>query len=178
MLRELDPLLRQAGGAALSCFRSTAAQLKSDGTHVTEADRRSEEILVEGLARLFPRDAITGEEGTKIEGGEGTWFVDPIAPIMAGTMADYVTEPAMASNTWLSQTFGGLVGTGPGSGMALQYIVSGLGWIAIILVASFLPVIRNVEDNLPDHDQLEKAGAAAATAAVEEPAEAALAQAT
>lgn len=85
------------------------------------------------------------------------WLVDPISPILAGTLADYVTEPAMQSQTWLSSTFGWLVGTGAGSGMALQYIISGVGWIAIIVAASFIPAIRNVEEILPDHDQLPKA---------------------
>jgi DHA3 family macrolide efflux protein-like MFS transporter len=85
------------------------------------------------------------------------WFVDPIAPLMAGSLADLVTEPAMQSQTWLSGTFGWLVGTGPGSGMALQYILSGVGWIVIIAVASLIPVIRNVEDLLPDHKQSPKA---------------------
>jgi hypothetical protein len=81
------------------------------------------------------------------------WFVDPIAPIMAGAMADLVTEPAMQSQSWLSDTFGPLVGTGAGSGMSLQFILSGVLYIVIILVASFIPLIRNVEDLLPDHDQ-------------------------
>ena len=85
------------------------------------------------------------------------WFVDPISPIMAGTLADLVTEPAMRSQTWLSGAFGWLVGTGSGSGMALQYILSGVGWIVIIAAVSFIPVIRNVEDLLPDHQQSPKA---------------------
>jgi MFS family permease len=90
------------------------------------------------------------------------WAVDPIAPIMAGALADLVTEPAMQSQSWLSDTFGWLVGTGPGSGMALQYVLSGVAWIAIIAVASFVPVIRNVEDLLPDHKQSPKAAEAPA----------------
>ncbi|HEY70453.1 MAG TPA: MFS transporter [Anaerolineae bacterium] len=85
------------------------------------------------------------------------WLVEPIMPIVAGLMADYVTEPAMAAQSGLAETFGWLVGTGPGSGMSLQYIVSGLAYISIILVAWFIPTIRNVETLLPDHDQLEKA---------------------
>jgi DHA3 family macrolide efflux protein-like MFS transporter len=85
------------------------------------------------------------------------WFVDSISPIMAGALADLVTEPAMQSQSWLSGTFGWLVGTGPGSGMALQYILSGVGWIAIIAVASFIPVIQRVEDLLPDHEQSPRA---------------------
>jgi MFS family permease len=81
------------------------------------------------------------------------WLVDPIAPIMAGLLADRVTEPAMQSESWLSETLGGLLGTGPGSGMALQFVLSGVGWIAIIAVASLIPLVRNVEDLLPDHVQ-------------------------
>jgi MFS family permease len=81
------------------------------------------------------------------------WFVDPIAPIMAGTLADYVTEPAMQSQTWLSDAFGWLVGTSAGSGMALQFVFSGVLWIVIIAAASLIPTVRNVEDLLPDHEQ-------------------------
>jgi DHA3 family macrolide efflux protein-like MFS transporter len=81
------------------------------------------------------------------------WFVDPIAPVMAGVLADFVTEPAMQSQSWLSDTLGWLLGTGPGSGMALQFVISGVGWLVIIAVASFIPVIRDVEDLLPDHEQ-------------------------
>ena len=50
------------------------------------------------------------------------WAVNPITPILAGVLADYVTEPAMQSNTWLANTFSWLVGTSPGSGMALQFV--------------------------------------------------------
>jgi DHA3 family macrolide efflux protein-like MFS transporter len=85
------------------------------------------------------------------------WFVDPISPIMAGALADAVTEPAMQSQTWLSDTFGRLVGTGPGSGMALQFIVSGVGWLVLIGIASLVPIIRSVEDLLPDHEQAPEA---------------------
>ncbi len=85
------------------------------------------------------------------------WATDPIMPLMAGTLADRVTEPAMQSPSWLSHTFGWMVGTGPGSGMALQYVVVGVAWIAIIAAASLVPLVRNVEDLLPDHKQAPKA---------------------
>ena len=85
------------------------------------------------------------------------WFLDPVTPIMAGALADYVTEPAMRSSTWLAHTFGGLVGNSPGSGMALQFIFAGVMYLVIVLlVFLFVPVIRNLEDQLPDHDLLEK----------------------
>lgn len=45
---------------------------------MTDADRAAEEIIVETLAREFPRASIVGEEGARVTGPEGTWYVDPI----------------------------------------------------------------------------------------------------
>ncbi len=84
------------------------------------------------------------------------WVTDPIMPIVAGALADYGTEPAMTSNTGLAKTFGWLVGTTPGSGMALQYLLSGVLYLAIIAVVWFIPIIRNTETILPDHDKMKK----------------------
>jgi MFS transporter, DHA3 family, macrolide efflux protein len=84
------------------------------------------------------------------------WLVDPIMPVIAGLVADYVTEPAMTTQTGLARTFGWLVGNSPGSGMSLQYVFSGLCYIGVILVAWFIPVVRNVETLLPDHDMMKK----------------------
>ncbi len=85
------------------------------------------------------------------------WSVGPITPILAGLLADYVTEPAMQSQTWLAGAFGWLVGTSPGSGMAVQYILTGLAYMLIVLIVFlFVPVVRNLEDSLPDHDQMER----------------------
>jgi MFS family permease len=84
------------------------------------------------------------------------WLTDPIMPVIAGLLADKVTEPAMQSQTWLSKAFGGIVGTGPGSGMALHFLLAGLLYFVVIGIAWFIPAVRNVETILPDHDQLEK----------------------
>jgi DHA3 family macrolide efflux protein-like MFS transporter len=84
------------------------------------------------------------------------WLVDPIMPVASGLMADYVMEPAMNSNTGLAYTFGGMVGTSPGSGMALMFVISGLLYLAVTAAAWCIPVVRNVETILPDHDQLKK----------------------
>jgi MFS transporter, DHA3 family, macrolide efflux protein len=85
------------------------------------------------------------------------WLVDPIMPVLSGLMADYVMEPAMKMGGSLAHTFGWLVGTSPGSGMSLQFIVSGLLYLSVTAAAWYIPVIRNVETILPDHDQLPKA---------------------
>ena len=85
------------------------------------------------------------------------WSVGPITPILAGLLADYVTEPAMTGNTWLAQTFGWMVGNTPGSGMALQLVLTGVLYIIVaVLTYIFVPHVRNLEAELPDHDQMQK----------------------
>ena len=85
------------------------------------------------------------------------WITDPITPILAGALADYVTEPGMQAGGLLAKTFGWLVGTEPGSGMALQFFLAGICYMLVVLtVYLFFPVVRNLEDLLPDHDQLER----------------------
>jgi MFS family permease len=85
------------------------------------------------------------------------WITDPITPLLAGALADYVTEPGMQAGGLLAKTFGWLVGTEPGSGMALQFFLAGICYMLVVLtVYLFFPVVRNLEDLLPDHDQLEK----------------------
>lgn len=85
------------------------------------------------------------------------WSVGPITPILAGLLADYVTEPAMQANTWLANTFGWMVGTTPGSGMALQFVLTGIVYVAAAgFTYLFVPHVRNLESELPDHDQLQK----------------------
>ncbi len=87
-------------------------------------------------------------------------ITNPITPLIAGALADYVTEPAMQSGGVLAQIFGGLLGTEPGSGMALQFFLAGIVYMALVLVTFlFFPVVRNLEDSLPDHDQIQKAPA-------------------
>jgi hypothetical protein len=76
----------------------------------------------------------------------------PIATLLAGPVADYWLEPAMAAGGGLSSIFGGLVGTGPGSGMSLMFIAGGIFGVLVGLVGYAIPVIRNAEDILPDHD--------------------------
>jgi len=87
------------------------------------------------------------------------WFTNPVSPIIGGTMADFVLEPAMRAGGFLPDTFGWLVGTGPGSGMGLLMLICGV-LISLVGVAGyFIPVIRKAEDLLPDHEQITGASA-------------------
>ena len=85
------------------------------------------------------------------------WFTNPISPIIAGTLADFVLEPQMRTTSVLSETFGGLVGTGPGAGMGLIMFFCGLLCIFVGAAGYFIPAIHNAETILPDHDELAKA---------------------
>ncbi len=85
-----------------------------------------------------------------------SWITQPITPIIAGTLADYVLEPAMKTQTSFSNIFGPLFGVGPGAGMGLLISLCGIGCVLTALIAYALPVIRNVEDSVPDHDQVKK----------------------
>jgi len=87
------------------------------------------------------------------------WFTQPIAPVIAGTLADYIVEPQMRAAGGLSQTFSGLVGTGPGSGMGLIIFLCGQVSILVGVIGYFIPAILNAESLLPDHDELPKAEA-------------------
>jgi MFS family permease len=77
----------------------------------------------------------------------------PITPVVAGALADFVTEPAMTSNTGLARAFGWMLGTSPGSGLGLQYVLAGAGYcIACLVVFFFVPAVRHLDDRVPDHD--------------------------
>ncbi len=81
------------------------------------------------------------------------WLTNPISPIIGGTLADYVFEPMMKTQSsglarWLEPAFG----SGSGSGMALLIFLCGFGGILAGLGGYFISSIRNAEEILPDHD--------------------------
>ena len=80
------------------------------------------------------------------------WMTNPISPLIAGTLADYILEPAMRVPSGLSSLFGWLVPPGPGAGMGLLIFFSCLGGILAGLAGYFIHPIRHAEDILPDHD--------------------------
>jgi predicted MFS family arabinose efflux permease len=75
----------------------------------------------------------------------------PVAMLLAGPLADYVFEPAMMSGGSWAPLFGWLVGTGPGAGMSLMFVIAGALAMLVGLGGYAIPIVRNVEDILPDH---------------------------
>ncbi|HUE98983.1 MAG TPA: MFS transporter [Anaerolineales bacterium] len=82
------------------------------------------------------------------------WLTNPISPLIAGTLADYVLEPAMRVPGGLSSSFGWLIPPGPGAGMGLLIFFSCLGGVLAGLTGYFIHSIWHAEDLLPDHDTL------------------------
>jgi MFS family permease len=75
----------------------------------------------------------------------------PIAMLLSGPLADQVFEPAMIDEGFLTSVFGGLIGVGPGSGMALMFFLTGLLGIVVGISGYFIPTVRDAEDLLPDY---------------------------
>jgi MFS transporter, DHA3 family, macrolide efflux protein len=80
-------------------------------------------------------------------------IVGPVALILAGPLADFVFEPAMQPGGALADTFGFLVGTGPGAGMGLMFVIAGSLTVFVAFAGYLIPTIRNVETIIPDHQQ-------------------------
>jgi hypothetical protein len=83
--------------------------------------------------------------------------VSPIAILAAGPLADSVFEPLMADDGALADTLGSILGTGPGRGIGLMVVLSGLGIMTMAVAGWLHPRVRHLETELPD--QLEAADA-------------------
>jgi MFS transporter, DHA3 family, macrolide efflux protein len=81
------------------------------------------------------------------------WIANPIAMLVAGPLSDKVLTPAMMPEGRLADTFGWLVGTGPGAGMGLLMILTGLMGVVVGLSGYFFPAVWNAESLLPDHSE-------------------------
>lgn len=90
------------------------------------------------------------------------WVTTPITPVIAGLLADYVMEPAMQNANRFSQIFRNVFGTAPGAGMGVLTVFCCLVCALVGLSGYYVPAIRNLEDTLPDHDQMQNAEVLAA----------------
>jgi myo-inositol-1(or 4)-monophosphatase len=80
-LRDAAAELARAAGAILreGHGRTHAPERKGRIDLVTEYDRRSERLVLDGLRRRFPGDAVLAEEsGTHAGDGQVRWIVDPL----------------------------------------------------------------------------------------------------
>ncbi|HHE31233.1 MAG TPA: histidinol-phosphatase [Chlorobaculum parvum] len=74
-------LAEKAGKLTLDYFGRRSLQVfsKRDDTPVTEADRRAEELIRQGISAKYPDDGLFGEEFDERPSGNGRrWIIDPI----------------------------------------------------------------------------------------------------
>jgi MFS transporter, DHA3 family, macrolide efflux protein len=75
----------------------------------------------------------------------------PLAYILSGVFADFVFNPLLVAGGALENTFiGDAVGVGPGRGIGLMIICSGLILLIVSGLAYANPRIRNIEMEIPD----------------------------
>ena len=75
------------------------------------------------------------------------------AMLIAGPLADHFFEPLMMDATG---PLAWLVGSGPGAGMGLLIVISGVIGVIVTVLAYSSRSIRNIEDILPDFDEDEQ----------------------
>jgi hypothetical protein len=75
----------------------------------------------------------------------------PFTPLLAGLFGDRIFEPAMTRGGPLADTFGWLVGTGPGSGFGLLILICGIGGAMIGLSGYLVREIRDLDKQMPDY---------------------------
>lgn len=76
----MSEIAREAGTLLMGYFRSRVKiEYKGEADLVTEADRASEQLILERIRRNWSSHDVIGEEGARIEtGGDYRWYVDPL----------------------------------------------------------------------------------------------------
>ncbi len=74
----------------------------------------------------------------------------PLAYLIAGPLADRIFNPLMTVNGSLAGSVGQVIGTGPGRGIGLMFIILGILTMLMTIIAYQYAPLRLVEDELPD----------------------------
>lgn len=75
-----------------------------------------------------------------------------ITLLSAGLLADRVFAPLLVEGGALARSIGAIIGVGPGRGIALMLILTGLLTLLIVALGVLSPAVRRLEDTLPDVD--------------------------
>ena len=79
------------------------------------------------------------------------YSIIPVSNLLAGPLADQVFEPLMAKDGALANSFiANLLGTGPGRGIGLAFVISSLFLVIVSILAFASPRIRRLETEIPD----------------------------
>ena len=76
--------------------------------------------------------------------------ITPASYLVAGSLAENVFEPLLLEGGKLASSFGAVMGSGPGRGTGLLFMMGGLLWGVAALVTLFHPRVRRLEIEIPD----------------------------
>jgi MFS family permease len=71
--------------------------------------------------------------------------VSAVAALIAGPLAEHILEPALAPSGYLVSILGSIVGTGPGAGLALLFVVCALAMAGVGLGGYWIPALKRIE---------------------------------
>ena len=74
----------------------------------------------------------------------------PVAYLLAGQLADRVFEPLLVEGGTFAAVVGGIIGSGPGRGIGLLFVLMGLTVAVAAAVGWSRPAIRDLETAVPD----------------------------
>lgn len=74
----------------------------------------------------------------------------PVALLLVGPLSDRVFEPLMVDDGVLAGSVGAVIGSGPGRGYALFFIIIGIMVMVAVAAAWLYPPLRHLERDIPD----------------------------
>ena len=109
-------------------------------------------IQMANAAPIFQTKIEAGAQGrTRAARSVISMSLMPVASLTAGPLADKVFGPALQPGGSLaSGAIGRLLGTGPGRGPGLMFVMAGILLVLATVVAWLVPDVRRIEENLPD----------------------------
>ena len=180
LLALAERVARQAGDLLLDGLTElrTDIRTKSTGTDmVSEMDRASETLVVEGILAERPDDGILGEEGSSRPGTSGVrWVIDPLdgttnylyrhptwsvsvaAEVDGRVLAGAVAAPGLGEMFTAARDKGAWLNGAPitvsgGDSLATALVATGFGYAAerrarqAAVLPALLPVVRDIRRN-------------------------------
>jgi DHA3 family macrolide efflux protein-like MFS transporter len=111
-------------------------------------------VIASGCSNAFWQSKVAPDVQGRVFAARAmmAWGARPLSMVVAGPLADNVFEPAMREGGILKGVFGNVVGTGPGSGMGLMFVLTGILCAVAAGVGYAFRSIRDAEHLLPDHE--------------------------
>ncbi|MEH1015835.1 amino acid adenylation domain-containing protein [Micromonospora sp. CPCC 206060] len=87
------------------------------------------------------------------------WSTLPLGFAVVAPLGEKLLQPLMTADGALAPTVGAVIGTGPGRGLGLLYILLGVALTALVLAALRTRTLRRFDDEVPDADPDDLVGA-------------------